>query len=664
MRRVGRLLATLLCAGLLWAQPASAVLFFGSGAGAVWGMAKGAFKATPYDGDATGLANIDASFPLGGLGQLGPGTEGLTLPAYRAGVCYLWCRYDAYRIVGTPFESWPGGIRQFRVDSLGVRADSGMIAPRFGPASGSGFGGAIRVVDGVTFPATDVGVNAAIADCPSAGCTVFLPAQTITVNTPILYPAGKRVRLICAGRGATVLKRGSGTNYVISGTSTHLPGEWYRSLENVTLDGNGQNGTIDSLTDFTLFTMRDVTIRNGPQTGLKLTSFFDSHFENVYVEECGDATHPFVVLDATTNSSDTFNNCQFYNLHIEANNQDAIFLDLIGNGTNAVVGNYFYGLKVHGNASTGNPARPLIRLGTNATSNVFDGGEVSYGNGSSQVECSGTRNRFNAQLFGIAAAHPPARAFQFIGGPNSVFETHFINSNLYTTACIRFDSGANNCLVMGPFLASGGTSISDAATGTMLIYRDETSGQNIVTVGTATINTLADVPGNMTFGNGSIVRMKDTGGTARNLLRTFGTNLLKWYPLASGQATRFQNFADNATNFEIGDNGLSTALTFHADSVSTPGGLFVGGQRVNKILRASATLDFDLTAVTCQDLTITLAGAALNDEVVLGVPNGSVTSGVDYTAWVSAAGTVTVRACTFIAAQNPASGTFKVTVVQ
>ncbi len=85
---------------------------------------------------------------------------------------------------------------------------------------------------------------------------------------------------------------------------------------------------------------------------------------------------------------------------------------------------------------------------------------------------------------------------------------------------------------------------------------------------------------------------------------------------------------------------------------------------VNGVLAASATLDFPSTSAGgTQDLTITVAGAADGDSVTLGVPNGSVGSGL-YFAWVSASNTVTVRFYNPTGGSiNPTSGTFKVKVI-
>lgn len=83
-------------------------------------------------------------------------------------------------------------------------------------------------------------------------------------------------------------------------------------------------------------------------------------------------------------------------------------------------------------------------------------------------------------------------------------------------------------------------------------------------------------------------------------------------------------------------------------------------------LSASATLDFASTsAQSSSDLTITVTGAALSDVVSLGVPNGSVNANSSFSAWVSAADTVTVRFNNYSAgAIDPASGTFRVSVQQ
>lgn len=81
----------------------------------------------------------------------------------------------------------------------------------------------------------------------------------------------------------------------------------------------------------------------------------------------------------------------------------------------------------------------------------------------------------------------------------------------------------------------------------------------------------------------------------------------------------------------------------------------------------TATLDFGSTAAGAStDLTMTVTGAAVGDVVAIGVPNGSVPATGSFMAWVSATNTVTVRYVNnaLVAAHDPASGTFKATIIK
>jgi|SRR6185503_261258 len=89
-----------------------------------------------------------------------------------------------------------------------------------------------------------------------------------------------------------------------------------------------------------------------------------------------------------------------------------------------------------------------------------------------------------------------------------------------------------------------------------------------------------------------------------------------------------------------------------------------GQTQVTKTLTNTATLDFPSTIATAvADLTITVTGAALGDDVAIGVPNGSVTATATFTAWVSATNTVTIRFSPK-GIEDPASGTFSATVIK
>jgi hypothetical protein len=117
----------------------------------------------------------------------------------------------------------------------------------------------------------------------------------------------------------------------------------------------------------------------------------------------------------------------------------------------------------------------------------------------------------------------------------------------------------------------------------------------------------------------------------------------------------------------ITGGGSGTTARTAAERARISGdGVTIGasGTAISSIIDATATLDFDLTAVVVEDKTITVTGAALNDDVVIGVPHGSITTTSVYFGWVSAADTVTIRCRTAAAGENPASGTFSATVVK
>jgi hypothetical protein len=87
---------------------------------------------------------------------------------------------------------------------------------------------------------------------------------------------------------------------------------------------------------------------------------------------------------------------------------------------------------------------------------------------------------------------------------------------------------------------------------------------------------------------------------------------------------------------------------------------------VNHGLTGSSTLNFpSTTTLLSADLTITVTGAADGDVVSLGVPNAAVNANTSYSAWVSAANTVTVRFNNYSSGTvDPASALFKVFVTK
>jgi len=108
-----------------------------------------------------------------------------------------------------------------------------------------------------------------------------------------------------------------------------------------------------------------------------------------------------------------------------------------------------------------------------------------------------------------------------------------------------------------------------------------------------------------------------------------------------------------------GDNNLTV------DGTSTLTGTVAigGGAAIAKILSATATIDFANTAAqNDDDQTITVTGATVGSSVALGLPAAPDADSC-FTAWVSAADTVTIRFNNYSSGDvDPASATYRATV--
>jgi hypothetical protein len=102
---------------------------------------------------------------------------------------------------------------------------------------------------------------------------------------------------------------------------------------------------------------------------------------------------------------------------------------------------------------------------------------------------------------------------------------------------------------------------------------------------------------------------------------------------------------------------------FNVPTVNPTTGTVTPGASITKIRTASASLNFpSISAVSQADLTITVTGAAVNDEVMLGLP-AAPTAGIVFNAFVSATDTVTIRASNITASPiDPAAATYSVIV--
>ncbi|MEA9414402.1 hypothetical protein [Flavobacterium sp. PL02] len=146
-----------------------------------------------------------------------------------------------------------------------------------------------------------------------------------------------------------------------------------------------------------------------------------------------------------------------------------------------------------------------------------------------------------------------------------------------------------------------------------------------------------------------------TSGTGNSIESSVGAT-------SSGKV--FVGLNDTTPTYIVDKFGNVTANSFIRTGGS-PTQLLMADGSTNTVLSGSAVLNFpNIAAGGTSDLTITVTGAAVSDSVALGVDNASVLAGIQFTAWVSATNTVTIRCgnLDLSTAKDPASGTFKVKV--
>jgi hypothetical protein len=284
-------------------------------------------------------------------------------------------------------------------------------------------------------------------------------------------------------------------------------------------------------------------------------------------------------------------------------------------------------------------ANGRVGIGTNNPTSILD------------LASSGSSLNFSARLFTNGATGP---SFTFIK-KRGTLENPLDVQNGDNMGELNF-SGAvlmrgYNSLAPGPNFLNGGFKIlisSELAGGSAERFTMISSGFTGigVTVPTERLHVANNVriAGNIAAGvTSATARLHLTQGTA-----TASTAPLKF---TSQGASLLNPVEAGAVEFN-GTNLLFTPSTTR--------------HTVNHGLTGSATLDFVSTnAQNSRDMTISVTGAADGDVVSLGVPNAAVNANTSYSAWVSAANTVTVRFNNYSSGTvDPASGLFKVFVTK
>lgn len=242
-----------------------------------------------------------------------------------------------------------------------------------------------------------------------------------------------------------------------------------------------------------------------------------------------------------------------------------------------------------------------------------------------------------------------------------------ITGSLYgsESATTMYNTGS----VVNAFGSLNTAQVTSGATATITTARGIQGLSRVAGSGTGTIATAVGVEGVAGMQNTAAGTITDAIGGRFNCIKdgSVSGTITNAYGIKIDTVNQggTNNFGLRITGAPSGGSNLNQAIRVDAGACYFGGSVAIGaGTPITKVLAAGATLNFDLTALTVQDLTITVTGAADGDVVALGVPNAAITTTVQYTAWVSAANTVTVRARTAAAGENPGSGTFRAMVYQ
>ena len=277
--------------------------------------------------------------------------------------------------------------------------------------------------------------------------------------------------------------------------------------------------------------------------------------------------------------------------------------------------------------------------------------------GSNPVAWNLENGRSTANLFGIYQSGGTGAGttwFQIAEGGAAAF-----NNTLSVTGAATFSSTVNTGALTGTSLiasGAGNSTIRATSTGNFPLFQliDSRSGGSTWNIEGG--RTLANLQ--IRHNNGQIAELTPSAQFGIGVASPTAVLHLKAGTATASTAPLKFTSGTNLTTAEAGAMEFNGTNLFFSPSTTR--------HTVNHGLTGSATLNFpSTTTLLSADLTITVTGAADGDVVSLGVPNAAVNANTSYSAWVSAANTVTVRFNNYSSGTvDPASGTFKVFVTK
>jgi hypothetical protein len=367
-----------------------------------------------------------------------------------------------------------------------------------------------------------------------------------------------------------------------------------------------------------------------------------------------------------------------------------------GNINTTGVGNNFFGSSTGRNNTSGSNNN-FFGLGA-GQNNTIGGANNFFGQSTGNLNTTGGSNNFFGQLAGTINTTGSNNNFfganagsdNTTGSNNNFFgvQSGLSNTTGASNVFIGTSAGRNNTTGGNNFYfgesagrANNGTgnigignftfNQSTATTGNNNIFLGTNAGDNMT--GSANNNLVIGLSSDLPDAGGSnqvviknIIFATGASGTGTTIAGNVGVavnaptarlHLVAGTATASTAPLKFTS-GTNLTTAEAGSMEFNGTNLFFSPSTTR--------HTVNHGLTGSATLDFASTnAQNSRDLTIAVTGAADGDVVSLGVSNAAVNANTSYSAWVSAAGIVTVRFNNYSSSSvDPASGSFKVFVTK
>ena len=222
------------------------------------------------------------------------------------------------------------------------------------------------------------------------------------------------------------------------------------------------------------------------------------------------------------------------------------------------------------------------------------------------------------------------------------------------------------------FNADNTVTALDAASFRTAIGAGTGNGNGTVTsvTGTLPISSSGGTTPNITIANAGV----STTGVVTASTQTFGGAKTFNGDINGSSALNMTGFSTLTGGASIGTMATTSSLT-HVIGVNSSNAIgeisvgdgikFSAGFLGLDVFKTIALLDVPITgAQTSSDTPFTVTGAVLGQPVILGVPNVSSSANTSYSAWVSAANTVTIRFNNYSSASvNPPSGSFSIVVL-